>query len=108
MNKLIRAIAFVAVLGLLVAISVLSMAPAESALAAPKTVKTVTLSVPGMTCSACPITVKTALAKVEGVKKTEVSFEKKEAVVTFDETKTKVEVLTEATANAGYPSTVKQ
>lgn len=69
--------------------------------------KTVTLSVPGMTCAACPITVKNALSKVPGVEKTEVSFEKKEAVVTFDDSKTNVEVLTKATKDAGYPSTVK-
>jgi mercuric ion binding protein len=70
--------------------------------------KTVTLDVPGMTCAACPITVKTALTKVEGVQKAEVSFEKKEAVVTFDDAKTRIEALTEATKNAGYPSTVKK
>ena len=70
--------------------------------------KTVTLSVPGMTCAACPITVKKALSKVEGVSKIEVSLENKEAVVTFDDAKTKVEALLDATKNAGYPSTVKQ
>src|SRR3546814_13930711 len=47
--------------------------------------KTVTLSVPGMTCAACPLTVKTALSKVEGVRKTDVTFDKREATVTFDE-----------------------
>jgi len=70
--------------------------------------KTVTLSVPGMTCEACPITVKKALSKVAGVQKTEVSFEKRQAVVTFDDAKTNVNALTKATANAGYPSSVKQ
>lgn len=70
--------------------------------------KAVTLSVPGMTCAACPITVKKALTKVDGVQKAEVSFEKREAVVTFDDAKTNAEALTQATANAGYPSTVKQ
>jgi mercuric ion binding protein len=70
--------------------------------------KTVTLSVPGMTCAACPITVKMALTKVDGVEKTEVSYEALEAVVTFDDEKTNVEALTMATANAGYPSSVKQ
>ena len=70
--------------------------------------KTVTLAVPGMTCAACPITVKTALGKVTGVEKTEVSFEKREAVVTFDDAKTTVAALTKATAGAGYPSTVKR
>ncbi|HBO5401973.1 TPA: mercury resistance system periplasmic binding protein MerP, partial [Pseudomonas aeruginosa] len=44
----------------------------------------ITLSVPGMTCAACPITVKKALTKVEGVTKAEVSYEKREAIVTFD------------------------
>ncbi|MGQ3050246.1 MAG: mercury resistance system periplasmic binding protein MerP [Roseateles sp.] len=69
--------------------------------------QTVTLSVPGMTCSACPLTVKQALSKVQGVTKTEVSFEKKQAVVSFDDAKTNVQALTKATADAGYPSTAK-
>ena len=70
--------------------------------------KTVTLSVPGMTCAACPITVKKALTKVDGVQKAEVSYEKREAVVTFDDAKTNADALTKAIANAGYPSSVKQ
>jgi mercuric ion binding protein len=69
--------------------------------------KTITLNVPGMTCELCPITIKKALQKVGGVSKVDVSFEKKEAVVTFDDSKIKVEALTKATGNAGYPSTVK-
>ena len=70
--------------------------------------RTVTLAVPGMTCAACPITVKTALAKVAGVEKTDVSFERREAVVTYDDAKTTAAALTNATAGAGYPSTVKR
>jgi mercuric ion binding protein len=66
--------------------------------------KTVRLSVPGMTCAACPITVKKALSRVKGVEKVEVSFEKREAVVTFDDAKTDVNALRKATADAGYPS----
>ena len=77
---------------------------ANVVLAAPKTV---TLDVPGMTCSLCPITIKKALQKVGGVSKVDVSFEKKEAVVTFDDTKAKVEALTKATGDAGFPATVK-
>jgi len=69
--------------------------------------QTVTLSVPGMTCAACPITVKKALNKVKGVSKAEVSYEKKQAIVSFDDTQTNVQALTKATADAGYPSTVK-
>lgn len=69
--------------------------------------KTVKLSVSGMTCAACPITVKKALTNVAGVSKAAVSFEKSEAVVTFEDTKTNVDALRKATASAGYPSTVK-
>lgn len=70
--------------------------------------QTVTLSVPGMTCAACPITVKKALTRVDGVSKAEVNFDKRQAVVTYDDTKTDVETLTRATADAGYPSAVKE
>ena len=70
--------------------------------------QTVTLAVPGMTCAACPITVKKALSKVEGVSQVAVTFEKREAVVTFDDAKTSVQKLTKATEDAGYPSSVKR
>ena len=70
--------------------------------------RSVTLSVPGMSCAACPITVKKALTKVEGVEKVSVSFETKDAVVTYDDAKTNVKALTNATKDAGYPSTAKR
>jgi periplasmic mercuric ion binding protein len=66
--------------------------------------KTVTLNVSGMTCAACPITVKKALEKVSGVSKIDVQYEKKQVVVSFDDTKTNVDALVKATTNAGYPS----
>lgn len=69
--------------------------------------RTVTLSVPSMTCATCPITVKKALQKVDGVTEAEVTWEPKEAVVTYDDAKTDVSALTSATQNAGYPSSVK-
>jgi mercuric ion binding protein len=86
-----------------------AMAALATALAAPAWAgdKTVTLSVPGMNCAACPITVKQALNKVAGVQMAAVSYEKKEAVVTFDDAQTTASALTKATENAGYPSTVK-
>lgn len=70
--------------------------------------KTVRLAVSNMTCVTCPLTVKMALTKVEGVSKAAVDFEKKEAVVTFDDAKTNVASLVKATTDAGYPSAVKQ
>ena len=69
--------------------------------------QTVTLAVPGMYCEVCPITVKKSLEKMPGVSKVNVSFEAKEAVVTYDDTKANVDKLTHATTAAGYPSTLK-
>ena len=66
--------------------------------------KTVTLNVSNMTCEACPITVKKALQKVPGVSKIDVVYEKKQVVVTFDDSKTSTDALVKATTNAGYPS----
>jgi len=70
--------------------------------------QTVTLAVPGMSCAACPITVKKALTRVDGVIRAEVDYDKRQAVVTFDDTKADAAKLTRATANAGYPSTPKE
>ncbi|HLG99294.1 MAG TPA: mercury resistance system periplasmic binding protein MerP [Bryobacteraceae bacterium] len=70
------------------------------------TARIVTLNVSKMTCAACPITVKKALEKVPGVSKVEVSFEKKQAQVTFDDAKTNTDALLKATRDAGYPSEV--
>ena len=70
--------------------------------------QTVTLAVPGMTCAACPITVKHAISKIDGVNKVNVNFDRREAVVSFDDVKASVQKLTQATENAGYPSSVKR
>lgn len=70
--------------------------------------KTVVLDVPGMTCKFCPITIRKALQKVEGVVEAKSEFETKTATVTFDPTKTNIETLIKATANSGYPSTLKK
>lgn len=88
----------------LIALSALAFVPVAPSWAA---TQTVTLGVPGMTCAACPFTVKAALSRVPGVHKVEVRYEAREAVVSFDDTKTGIETLTQATANAGYPSTHK-
>jgi mercuric ion binding protein len=70
--------------------------------------QTVTLAVPGMTCAACPFTVKKVLTRVEGVTKVEVSFEDREALVTFDDSKTGAQALSEASENAGYPASFEE
>lgn len=68
--------------------------------------KTITLDVSDMTCAACPITVKKALNNVPGVSKVSVSLERKQAVVTFDDSKAQLTNLLNATFEAGYPSTL--
>jgi mercuric ion binding protein len=74
-----------------------------SALGAPTTV---ILSLPSMDCPACPITVKAALNKVKGVSQAQVSIDKRQATVIFDDAQTNTAALTQATKNAGYPSVV--
>ena len=86
------------------ALATASLVSISSAFAA---IKTVTLDVPGMTCSTCPITVKKALMKIDGVQQIATNVKKREAVVTFDDTKTSFSKLAAATANAGYPVTLK-
>ncbi len=66
--------------------------------------KTVTLAVDNMFCASCPYIVKKSLTSVSGVTNVDVSFEKKTAMVTFDDTKTKLKALTDVTFDAGYPS----
>lgn len=56
----------------------------------------------------CVISVQRSLTKIDGVTKADVSLERAEAVVTFDDAKTNVDTLLKATKNAGYPSTLKQ
>ena len=67
-------------------------------------VKTVTLSVPGMTCELCPITIRKAVSRVPGVSKVVATYHTNQAVVTYYDAKTRVQALTKATANAGFPS----
>ena len=48
-----------------------------------------------------------SLNRVNGVIKADVSLEKANAVITYDDAKTNVEALLKATKDAGYPSTLK-
>jgi mercuric ion binding protein len=68
--------------------------------------RTVTLAVDGMTCASCPYIVRTVLQEVPGVAHAEVSYAERTAVVTFDDAKTTVTALTQATAGVGFPSRV--
>ena len=69
--------------------------------------QTVTLAVQNMYCAACPHTVKASLEAVPGVAKVAVSYRDKTAIVTYDDSKTDVKTLINATTDAGYPSARK-
>ena len=70
--------------------------------------QTVILDLPTMNCAMCPITVKKVLNKVDGVTRTDVSYEDKQAVISYDDALTNPDTLIEATTNAGYPSLLKR
>jgi len=88
-------------------LAIVALAAAGIALPAMAAQKTVVLSVPSMNCATCPITVSKALEKVDGVQRVKATLEPPEAVVTYDDAKVGVDRLTEATKQAGYPSSVK-
>ncbi|GJL83576.1 MAG: hypothetical protein DHS20C01_32100 [marine bacterium B5-7] len=56
----------------------------------------------------CPITVEAALNKVVGVTEVKAVLDTRSATVSFDDEQTSIQALTDATANAGYPSGVKE
>jgi mercuric ion binding protein len=70
--------------------------------------QTVTLQVDGMTCAACPYIVKQTLTDVEGVRSVDVSFADKSAVIIYDDSKTEVAALTDATTAMGFPSSLQE
>jgi periplasmic mercuric ion binding protein len=68
--------------------------------------RTVKLSVTNMTCVTCPYIVKQSLAAVPGVIAVDVSLPEHSAVVTFDDATTSIDALTNATGDAGFPSSL--
>ena len=64
--------------------------------------KTVTIRVEGMHCGGCSGSVAKALKATEGVEDAQVSFEKGEAVVKYDDQKVTVAKLREVITNTGF------
>lgn len=92
----------------LISIPILFAALLASASVMADGLRTVTLDVTKMDCAVCPITVRKALEKVPGVGTARIDFKTKRAVVAFDPAKTSPEALSRVTADAGFPSSVKQ
>jgi mercuric ion binding protein len=80
------------------ALVLIAQAPAQAA------VRTVVLTIPTMDCATCPLIIKAALLRVNGVSRANVSYEHREARVTFDDSIASLAALKEATSGAGYPS----
>ncbi len=99
--KLRRLISFVFSLLILVSL------PLTQIQAAAQKTTTVTLLVKNMTCPVCPITVRKALEKMPGVINVKTDFKTRTATVTFNPNQVKVNDLTHATSEAGYPSEVE-
>lgn len=76
---------------------------------ATSTVRTerVTIAVEGMYCDSCAAGIKAMLKRTPGVISADVSYERKEAVVDYDQQKTTPEKIVEAINNLGYKASVK-
>ena len=60
------------------------------------------IKITGMTCTGCEEHVKLEIGKLPGISGLEVSYEKANAVVTFDESKTDIEKVKSAVDKTGY------
>ncbi|GAB4365941.1 MAG: hypothetical protein Kow00114_23540 [Kiloniellaceae bacterium] len=90
---------------------VISTAPtpaaAQSATVQVAAAQTATFAIQNMTCALCPVTVKKAMEGVAGVESVSVDFDAKTATVVFDPSVTNADAIAAASANAGYPASVK-
>ncbi len=87
--------------------AVAAQAPAARAAQAPAAAqpKTVRFKVAGMTCGGCVLGTRKALTRLPGVTKADVSYEKGEAVVTYDPAKVTVAQMVAAVKTLGYTAT---
>ncbi|MBD0372440.1 MAG: heavy-metal-associated domain-containing protein [Pyrinomonadaceae bacterium] len=86
----------------LIAAFIFTLVLALSAVGVSAATKTVKIRVEGMHCGGCASSVAKALKATEGVEEAEVSFEKGEAVVKYDDQKVTVEKLREVINKTGF------
>lgn len=65
-------------------------------------------NVEGMTCATCPITTKAAIKKLDGIKNAQVSFEMKNAIVSYDLALTNPKEIKAKIDSVGYKATEVQ
>ena len=59
-------------------------------------------TISGMTCTGCEVHVKSEISKLKGIILSQVSYEKGNAIVKFDNKKTNIEEITKAINSTGY------
>jgi mercuric ion binding protein len=69
--------------------------------------KTTAFEVSGWTCGSCAAATRIALKKLDGVEDVKTDPDKKEALVTYDDSKVTTERMVQAIAKLGYKATVK-
>src|SRR6266566_3096584 len=69
--------------------------------------KTVAFEVSGWTCGSCAAATRIALKKLDGVADVKTDLEKREALVTYDDSKVTTEKMFQAVARLGYKATIK-
>lgn len=84
------------------ALIVLSLVLALGAVSVSAATKTVTIRVQGMHCGGCASSVTKALKATDGVEDVQVSYEKGEAVVKYDDQKVTVAKLREVINGTGF------
>src|SRR2546425_778082 len=71
-----------------------------------ETIKVCTLTVTGMTCAGCEAAVKNAAQTIDGVKDVKASYDRRNAEVTYDTTKTTPEAIAKIiTERSGFNAT---
>jgi len=65
------------------------------------------IAVDGMTCSSCAVGVRTMLKHTEGIVYADASYERKDAVVKYDPTRTTEKKILAAITSFGYGAKVK-
>ncbi|MFN4315347.1 MAG: mercuric transport protein MerTP [Chitinophagaceae bacterium] len=71
----------------------------------PSTIRSVELSISGMTCAACEEHVTHELKKLPGIIESTVSYKNKNALIRFDDSKTNIKDITSAVNATGYKVT---
>lgn len=105
-SRLVRA-AVALILGVAPLVAPFGTSASAQTASAQAELRSATFTVENMTCALCPVTVKRAMEGVEGVQSVQIDFEARTATVVFDPAVATPEAIGAASADAGYPASVK-